>query len=197
MWLPVILLGIATGARPSELVPVRVGDLDLDDPSGVGKWTINHHFGCMANLIPGTKTTEEDPRVAFLAPDITARLKPLLKHRFPAEFLVPGRSALGCRDKSGITDMLRRVAKRVGLPETLAGKVFRQTHTTLSRLQGVPDLALQAQLGHQSPQTTDIYTRFPEQALRDARLRLGSLIPTAAASEKVGTKVGTATGCDE
>ncbi len=74
-------------------------------------------------------------------------------------------------------DMVRRVANRVGIAARLSGKVFRQTHTTISRIQGIPDVAIQAQLGHQSSQTTDIYSRMPEEARREVLLRLGGVIP--------------------
>jgi integrase len=187
-WLPLVLLGFATGARPSELVPARVGDLDLTDPSGIGKWTISRHFGYGSTILDGTKTTEEECRVVFIDANVTGRLRELLRGRFPGEFILPGRSPSGATDKSNVMHMARRVAERIGLPPTIAGKVFRQTHATLSRIQGVPDLALQAQLGHSSAQTTDIYSRMPEEARRQVALRMGSIIPNE--SEKVGEKVG-------
>lgn len=40
-WLGLVLLGLSTGARVCEVVPAKVGDLDLTEEIGV--WTISRH----------------------------------------------------------------------------------------------------------------------------------------------------------
>jgi integrase len=167
-WYPIVVLGFATGARPSELLAARVGDLALDYREDVGLWTVAQHL-VDGHPIPGTKTSR-DPEEVYLARTWCDELAPSVADRLPGEYLVSGGYARRpWRSAAGLTGALARISTACGL-ERLTAKVFRQTVATLGQLGGVAAALVQAHLRHASLASTDIYTRpQADQRIRAAK----------------------------
>ncbi len=203
-WHPLLMLGFSTGARPSELVAIRVKDLDLT--AEVGKWQIRQHW-VAGKIVAGTKQHEEG-RPSYIDPETTRVLRILQQQRrqlvgeegwmFPAG----GRSADSgrCVTTTGLWVWLQKVLPELNLP-ALSGKALRQTNVTLSAMAGISQAITMAQVGHSSQAVHAIYNRPPEQPRQDAARKLGEVIhlderrvdADADVGAKVGTKVGTGT----
>lgn len=199
-WLPYVLLGFASGARMCETVVAEVRDLDLSGE--IGRWTIARHLG-KGRIVDGTKTTAKhkggvaSPTV-YLDPGTTARLRELLKGRFPASRIAPpmeipgrkrGEMGDGTSGREQVRTLFERISEGTGIDAT--SKAFRQTLATLGALAGVSAVVLGDQLGHSSAEITAIYQRAPVEARTAAARRLGELF-----GHKSGTDSGTSNARD-
>ena len=187
VWFLVLLLGFASGARPGEVLAVKVGDLDLSGETG--KWTAQRHW-TPRGIAPGLKTGPDD-RIIYLPPQATGYLRARTEGMEPGAYVfaggragVAGVSPSTCLTVQGLWTWLRRTCDRLGLPR-ISGKTFRQTYATLASLSGVATVITMAQLGHSTERTHDIYRRVPEQVRREAAEGMADIIPLA------GRKVGT------
>ena len=173
-WYPMVGLGLATGARASELVACRVGDLDLDLHPSVGCWNIAQHL-MAGKPIPGTKNCPE-PEPVYLARVWCDELRPYMTSRLPGEYLVRGNRRNAWPSTEGLKYAPQRISVACEL-ERLSSKVFRQTVATLGQLGGVASVLVQAHLRHASLSTTDVYTRPSDDQRIRAAQRLGEVIP--------------------
>jgi integrase/recombinase XerD len=130
-----------SGLRVSELVCLRVGDLDLE--SGT---VLCHGKGDKQRLVPINRRA-----LAALRRYCTGTPAP------SARFLFPGRGnrALG---RQAVWTRLRRYSRAAGLSQAVYPHLLRHSFAT-HLLEGGADLrSLQALLGHADIQTTQIYT---------------------------------------
>jgi len=176
-WLPLFLLGFATGARPSELLAAEVRDLDLSEI--IGRWTIARHLGYSSTVVAGTKTSDRS-RLAYIDPTTTSRLRELLARHFPAARISPSAEV----SRAALQWFFRWLSERVGRP--LSGKTFRQTHITASLVTGIPSAVVQDQAGHTSAEMQRRYVRIQAPEREAAAGRLSGVFAV-----NVGADVGT------
>lgn len=176
-WLPLFLLGFATGARPSELLAAEVRDLDLT--GAIGRWTIARHLGYESAVVAGTKTSDR-ARLSYIDPTTTARLRELLAGKFPAAPVAPRESST----RSSLRRIFEMLSARIGRP--LTAKTFRQTHITASLISGIPSAVVQDQAGHSSAEMQRRYVRIQAPEREAAASRLSGVF-----AAEVGTDMGT------
>lgn len=146
----------ATGLRVSELIKVRVAD--LDEMQGTVRVTGK---GDKQRLVPvGTHALASIERYRTL-------LRPqLLRGRISPYLFVTGRGTAMTRQ--GFWKLLRGHGKNAGIFRNLSPHVLRHTFAT-HLLEGGADLrSVQAMLGHADIGTTQIYTHVMRSRLRQA-----------------------------
>jgi integrase/recombinase XerD len=144
----------ATGLRVSELVGVKLADLHLDEQymTCVGK-------GSKERLVP----IGEQAAVWIRRYAATPR-RALLKGRASARLFLNARG--GALSRVGFWKILKRYAKKAGLPRTLSPHVLRHSFATHLLERGADLRAIQLMLGHADLSTTQIYTHVLEARLR-------------------------------
>ena len=144
----------ATGLRVSELVGVRLADLHLDEHylTCVGK-------GSKERLVPiGEQATDWIRRYQS-----TAR-RELLKGRASPRLFLNARG--GSLSRVGFWKLLKRHARKAGLPASISPHVLRHSFATHLLERGADLRAIQLMLGHADLSTTQIYTHVLEARLR-------------------------------
>jgi len=144
----------ATGLRASELVALRIGDVDLQ----VGIVTTLGK-GRKERLVPlGSEARRSVER--FLS-----EVRPgLVRSRSPDRLFLSVRG--DALSRSGLWGIVRRHALRVGVEEVLTPHVLRHSFATHLLERGADLRSLQAMLGHADISTTQIYTHVTRERLR-------------------------------
>jgi Site-specific recombinase XerD len=139
---------LLTGVRVSELVNIRVSDIDISHRSirVVGK---------------GYKE-----RVVFFADWLVPLLKRYLRHNkyewlFPSE-VNPGQHV----HYVTVERTLKKIVKRAGINKKVTPHVLRHTFATLSLASGLDIREIQELLGHSSLSSTQIYTHVDPERLK-------------------------------
>jgi integrase/recombinase XerD len=153
----------ATGLRVSELVALKISELDLD--RGVVRVTGK---GSKTRLVPvGEHAIQrlghylEIGRPAFLERATKRGLR-----RLPSEVFITSRGRGMTRQ--GFWKNLKRYARAIGLGDDVSPHKLRHSFAS-HLLEGGADLrAVQAMLGHADLATTQIYTHVSQSALRRA-----------------------------
>ncbi len=153
----ILLTLLDTGIRCSELVQLRLEDLDLD----AGRLRVLHGKGNKQRTVPFASRCQQalvhyltfrgdDDGAIFLAASGHHALKPGVALR-----------------PNGLKQMLRRLGRQAGLPKVHAHR-FRHTFATWAIEQDARELDVQALLGHSSPDMVRRYasTYSSEQAAR-------------------------------
>jgi integrase/recombinase XerD len=136
----------ATGMRVSELIKLRVAD--LDDAAGVVRVTGK---GRKQRLVPVGKQA-----LASVGEYAASQRAQLLKGKVSPYLFVTARGT--CITRQGFWKLLRAHGRAVGIFHNLSPHVLRHTFAT-HLLEGGADLrSLQAMLGHSDIGTTQIYT---------------------------------------
>jgi integrase/recombinase XerD len=145
----------ATGMRVSELVELRIGDLDLEEGicTVLGK-------GSKERIVP-LGGPARNSLVRYLE-QVRKRLetgrgggKVFLNHRG------------GPLSRASVWDMVKKYAARAGVERRVSPHTFRHSFAT-HLLEGGADLAaVQELLGHADISTTQIYTHVDRDYLRD------------------------------
>ena len=145
----------ATGLRVSELVTLRVGDVDLDRGllTCLGK-------GAKERMVPVGRAA-----TAWTRSYLAAGRPVLLKGRESVNLFV---NARGGRTLSriGFWQIVRKYGRRAGLARELSPHVLRHSFATHLLERGADLRVIQTLLGHADLSTTQIYTH-----VLDARLR--------------------------
>jgi len=139
---------LMTGIRVSELVNIRVSDIDIDKRSirVVGK---------------GNKE-----RVVFFADWLVPLLKRYLR-RNNSEWLFPSDMNPDQHvHYVTVERTLRRIVKRAGINKKVTPHVLRHTFATLSLASGLDIREIQELLGHSSLSSTQIYTHVDPERLK-------------------------------
>ena len=122
------------------------------------------------------KTSQGEVVPVDLDPLSTRVLRTEFAQRGPDEWLVAGYGGRPA-SRTGLRTFLTRMEVALGVQHRVTGKVFRQTHITLSRMAGIADIIVMAQHGHSSLAMTDTYTRVPVEARREAARKLAKVLP--------------------
>jgi len=146
-----------TGARVSELVAIRVDDVDLD---ACRIRIVNGKGGKdrMVPFPPGFKET--------LALHIDQRHRAGGNHLFESSWRKPYSSR-------GVRAMLARYAHTAGLAQPISPHRLRHFLFTWLKTQGIDDALIQPYSGHESRQSLEIYSRL---ALADAQATYDEVI---------------------
>ena len=151
------------GLRVTELVTLRLDDVDLD--RGVVRVTGK---GGKTRVVPLGEIAAAKIRVYLLAarPELLDRATRRGLRRLPATLFVTARGRGMTRQ--GFAKNLKRYAMELGLDPRVSPHKLRHSFAT-HLLDGGADLrSVQAMLGHADIGTTQIYTHVSRRALRDA-----------------------------
>jgi integrase/recombinase XerD len=143
----VVSLLYCTGMRVSELVGIRVSDVDLEEGS---------------IRVRGKGGRE---RVVFF----DSRTRQLLAEYLPTvkgcEYLFPARGGEGHMHYVTVERIIRKLAKAAGLKKRVTPHVLRHSFATISLAKGMDVREIQELLGHASLRSTQIYTHVVKQRL--------------------------------
>jgi integrase/recombinase XerD len=145
----------ATGLRVSELVQLRVADLNLEVAylTCIGK-------GGKQRMVP-----IGDEAATWIRRYITSARPELVKGRSTARLFVNARGGKAL-SRVGFWKILKQYARKAGLGTSLSPHVLRHSFATHLLDRGADLRAIQLMLGHADLSTTQIYTHVLEARLR-------------------------------
>ncbi len=152
-----------TGLRVSELVGLRLGDLDLDRGMvrATGKGNKTRVVPVGEHAIARVRAWLERGR-----PELLDRATRRGLRRLPTALFITARGAGLTRQ--GFWKNLKRYVNEMGLSDRISPHKLRHSFAT-HLLDGGADLrSVQAMLGHADLATTQIYTHVSQRAIRDA-----------------------------
>jgi len=142
----------ATGCRAGEVSGIRRQDLDWDRRClivlGKGAKEREVYFGAKAGIWLRRYLTSRHDNSPYLFTTERGQARQLTPHQ--------------------IWYLVKRIAARAGLRERVWPHVFRHTLGTTLLNQGAPLAAVQSILGHESPETTQIYAQLSGAARQQA-----------------------------
>jgi len=143
----IVSLLFCTGMRVSELVSIRVSDVDLEEGS---------------IRVRGKGGKE---RVVFF----DSRSRQLLAEYLPTvkgcEYLFPAKGGEGHMHYVTVERVIRRLARAAGLKKRVTPHVLRHSFATISLAKGMDVREIQELLGHASLRTTQVYTHIVRRRL--------------------------------
>jgi len=145
----------STGMRVSELVNVRVSDVNLEERS---------------IRVRGKGGKE---RVVFFNGKTHSLLVEYLKRMRPDEYLFPGRGG-GHIHYVTVERIVRTLAKAAGIRKRVTPHVLRHSFATHSLTRGMDIREIQELLGHASLKTTQVYTHVVRRKLLEDYRRIWS-----------------------
>ena len=143
----IILLLYSTGIRVSELVNIKIKDIDLRDRSirVYGK---------------GGKERE-----VFFNRRTEKLLRKMIRGRDQDEYLLKGRK--GKLNYVTIERRLKRIALKAGLKKKVTPHILRHSFATFALSRGMDVREIQELLGHASLKTTQVYTHITRKRLKE------------------------------
>lgn len=145
----------ATGLRVSELVHLRVADVNLE----AGYLTCTGKGGKQRIVPVG------DEAVSWIRRYLSAARLALLKSRASSRLFVNARGGRALT-RVGVWKILKGYARQAGLGKSLSPHVLRHSFATHLLDRGADLRAIQLMLGHADLSTTEIYTHVLEARLR-------------------------------
>ena len=145
----------ATGLRVSELVTLRISDVNLD----AGYLTCTGKGG-KQRIVPMGE------QAATWVRRYLAEARPHLLRRGGSQRLFVNARGGGALSRVGIWKILKHYATTAGLPRGLSPHVLRHSFATHLLDRGADLRAIQAMLGHADLSTTQIYTHVLETRLK-------------------------------
>jgi len=143
----IVSLLFCTGMRVSELVSIRVSDVDLEEGS---------------IRVRGKGGKE---RVVFF----DSRSRQLLAEYLPTvkgcEYLFPAKGGEGHMHYVTVERVIRKLARAAGLKKRVTPHVLRHSFATISLAKGMDVREIQELLGHASLRTTQVYTHIVRRRL--------------------------------
>jgi integrase/recombinase XerD len=152
-----LMLIYASGLRRSELLNLRIGDVDLDRGSV---------------FIRGAKGRKD--RLSVLSDTLVPYLKEYLKRYCPAVWLFEGPRHLQY-SASSLQQILKRVVSRTGITKPVHLHTLRHSFATHLLEAGTSTRYIQVLLGHESSKTTEIYTHVANFGIDNVRSPLDQL----------------------
>ncbi len=148
----------ATGARVSEVVQARVGDVT---ETGIRLANLKRH---------GRHSLAE--KHVVLPPPAVEYLKGQLKGRDPSEYIFPGRSGRGhlsrkmawliVKEAAARAGIFRRTPRRNGAETAAWPHTLRHSYAVHLLREGKPITLVQRQLGHRNLSATQVYTQLAD-----------------------------------
>lgn len=137
----VLELFLATGCRVSEVVSMKVEDIDLQ-------------AGCVKVLGKGQKE-----RIVFFNDRALEYLERYLSNRQTGAVILSSRAPYQGLRKNALENIIRRIAKRALLSKRVFPHLLRHTFATRALNKGMPLPTLCDLMGHASIETTRIYAK--------------------------------------
>ena len=151
----IVLLLYTTGMRVSELVSIKIGDVDLER---------------LSIRIRGKGAKE---REVFFSRALLPLLEEFVKGRRPSEPLFKGRNGKSIHYVT-VERILRRLARRAGIGRKVTPHILRHSFATHSLMRGMDVREIQELLGHASLKTTQVYTHVSRRRLFSDYLKVWS-----------------------
>jgi len=143
----IVSLLYCTGMRVSELVSIRVSDVDLEEGS---------------IRVRGKGGRE---RVVFFDTRTRQLLTEYLGSVKGCEYLFPAKGGEGHMHYVTVERIIKRLARAAGLKKRVTPHVLRHSFATISLAKGMDVREIQELLGHASLRSTQIYTHVVKQRL--------------------------------
>jgi len=151
----IIKMLYSTGMRVSELVNMRVNDLELDEKHG---W------------IRGGKGSKD--RMVILSDNLICDLRKFLS-TYSREYLFSGRNMQ--LTPRNIQKIIQNSAKNAGINKRVSPHTLRHSFATHLLESGTDIRVIQELLGHANLQTTQIYTRVSSEEIKKVKSPLDSI----------------------
>ena len=144
----VLELFLATGCRVSEVVGMRVEDIDMDN-------------GCVKVLGKGQKE-----RIVFFSDRVLEYLERYLDGRKEGPVILSVRAPHQGLKKNALENIVREIAKKAGIAKRVFPHLLRHTFATRALNKGMPLPTLCDIMGHASTETTRIYAKNSQGRLK-------------------------------
>lgn len=144
----VLELFLATGCRVSEVVGMRVEDIDMDN-------------GCVKVLGKGQKE-----RIVFFSDRVLEYLERYLDGRKEGPVILSVRAPYQGIKKNALENIVREIAKKAGIAKRVFPHLLRHTFATRALNKGMPLPTLCDIMGHASTETTRIYAKNSQGRLK-------------------------------
>lgn len=144
----ILELFLATGCRVSEIVGMKVEDIDLQN-------------GCVKVLGKGKKE-----RVVFFSDRALEYLERYLDGRREGPVILSVRAPHQGLKKNAIENIIRKIAERAGINKRVFPHLLRHTFATHALNKGMPLPSLCDLMGHCSTDTTRIYAKNSQGKLK-------------------------------
>jgi site-specific recombinase XerD len=154
----VLLIAYAAGLRISELVALRVGDVDAER--------------MMIHVRQGKGRKD---RLVTLSPVLLKELRGYLRWAAPAEWLFPGRDPSRHLHARSVQKACQRASEAADLGKRVTVHTLRHSYATHLLEAGTDLRVVQTLLGHASIRTTAIYTHVSNERLQQVRSPLDGL----------------------
>jgi integrase/recombinase XerD len=173
----VLMTLYAAGLRVSELVGLKVGDVDSK------RMVIRVQQG------KGGKD-----RYVMLSSVLLGVLREYWREHRPAHWLFPGADPARPLERRSVQEACPSAARRAGLRKRVTPHTLRHTFATHLLEAGTDIRTIQALLGHRSLRTTALYTYVSPERVVATRSPLDTLEEVAAAAQPAGTAPAPAPG---
>lgn len=144
----VLELFLATGCRVSEVVGMRVEEIDMDN-------------GCVKVLGKGQKE-----RIVFFSDRVLEYLERYLDGRRSGPVVLSCRAPHQGLKKNALENIIRAIARRAGITKRVFPHLLRHTFATRALNKGMPLPTLCDIMGHASTETTRIYAKNSQGRLK-------------------------------
>lgn len=155
----ILELLLASGLRVSELVNIKLEDIDINNKSirVVGK-------GSKERIVYFNLHTETS-----LKDYLDNSRSKLLKNRKSSYIFINNKSTKLTRE--GVFEIINKIATKANIKHHLSPHVLRHTFATFLLNEGADIRSVQTLLGHESLSTTQIYTHITSDALKSEYLK--------------------------
>lgn len=143
-----------TGLRVSELVNLKRKDINFEAGQGIIKGKGNKQ------------------RQIFLTPGLIEKLNNFFAQHPDYEYVLSKDKPLTARN---IQKIVEKIAKKQGIQKKVTPHVFRHSYATHLLEDGTDIRTIQALLGHENLQTTQIYTKVTDTLYKKAKINIDSL----------------------
>jgi integrase/recombinase XerD len=151
-----IMLLYSSGLRLSELINLKVGDLELDEKVG---WV-------------RTGKGEKD-RLFILSDKVVERIKKVIDGKRPEDYVFQGRK--GKISERLVQKVVNLAAKKAGINKKVSPHTFRHSFATHLLEGGENIRMIQELLGHSSLNTTQVYTHISKEELKRVKSPLDEI----------------------
>ena len=156
----IVCLLYSTGIRASELVNLKVSDLDSN------RMVINIHQG------KGRKD-----RIVMLAENLLDVLKEYWLESRPETFLFPGKIPGKPLTRKAINNLLKKYSTKAGITKQISPHTLRHSFATHLLEDGANIRVIQFLLGHRNVKTTTIYTHIAKNYINETPSSLSDFTP--------------------